>query len=129
MTGKLVYRFTVAGRLCGLNEFIAAGHSKFGGNRVKREAEALITSFLPKRRPEIKYPVWVSIDYYEPSNRRDHDNVQFAIKFIMDAMVKAGMLINDTRKYVLGSTPKVRTDKDNPRIEVSVHEAEESQLG
>lgn len=119
-----VYEFVILGKLPGLNEYTQAQrNSKYGGNKAKREAEAHIMKYLPPPIDrEIDYPVWLQIDWYEPSNRRDADNVGFSLKFIQDAMVKAGLLANDSRRYIKGWTPRIHTDKDNPRIEVAVVE-------
>ena len=38
--------------------------------------------------------------YHEPNRRRDKDNVGAAKKFILDGLVKAGVLIDDSPRYV-----------------------------
>jgi hypothetical protein len=42
----------------------------------------------------------VIFNWYTPDNRMDHDNIAFNKKFILDGLVVAGALINDTPKYI-----------------------------
>ena len=48
----------------------------------------------------------------------------FAKKFILDAMVQAGVITNDNRKHVTGFTDYFDYDKGNPRVIVEVLEDE-----
>lgn len=48
----------------------------------------------------------------------------FAKKFILDALVKMHVLIDDSRKYVKDIIDHVETDAANPRIEVEILEVE-----
>ena len=43
-------------------------------------------------------------------------------KIILDALVDLGVLIDDGRKYVAGFTDRFFTDKDDPRIEITIEE-------
>lgn len=54
------------------------------------------------------------------NNKRDADNIFFAVKFILDSMVEYGVIENDSRKYVSSIQNSVFTDKENPRIEVEI---------
>lgn len=45
--------------------------------------------------------------FMEPG-RRDADNVESAKKFVLDALVSAGILQNDAPKYVVGSPSYTR---------------------
>ena len=69
-----------------------------------------------------KYPAKLKIVFYEPDRRRDVDNVSFASKFILDGLVKAQILQNDSQKYVSEIQSTVGVDKKNPRIEVEIIE-------
>lgn len=65
------------------------------------------------------------IDWYEPNNRRDCDNVGFAIKFIQDALVENGVFPDDSRKYIEGIAHRIYTDQKKPRIVVHILEGED----
>ena len=113
--------FVIPGRLPSLNDYTLANRrNKWAGNKMKRECEEMITEFIPEYRPKFDYPVSLNIDWYEKDIRRDYDNVVFGKKFILDALVTAGVLVDDKRKYVIGGHDEVKTDKGNPRIEVHI---------
>ena len=71
-----------------------------------------------------KYPIKLKIAWYEPDNRRDVDNITFAVKFILDELVSAGIIKDDSRKYVSAIENVVLTDRNDPRIEVEIIEGE-----
>ena len=57
--------------------------------------------------------------WYLESFRKDPDNVDHAVKYILDGMVKGGVLAEDGHKNVGGG--KVHCyfrDKERPRVEV-----------
>ena len=58
--------------------------------------------------------------FYEPDMRRDADNVGFARKFVLDGLVAAGVIKDDSRRYVLSCPDRVATDRSRPRVEVEV---------
>lgn len=102
----MVQRFTIQGRLPGLNEIIAAAKKKPAGvhyNRLKHEAELLILDGI--RRSKVR-PVstlqTLNFCWYEPNKKRDKDNIAAGKKFILDALVGAGILPGDGWGYVAG---------------------------
>lgn len=116
----MTVRMCIKGSLPGLNEYTRANRgNRYGGNKAKQDAEAHVMWFLPKERVT-EYPVIVSIDWYEKDERRDPDNVMFAVKFILDALVKTGILLGDRRKHIAGIRHEVYTDPRRPRIEVAI---------
>lgn len=122
-------KFTVKGRLSGLNEYTNANRSnRFGGASLKKKNEKEVALGIAQARADgllneiTEYPIRLRITWYEPNNRRDCDNIQFATKFIQDSMVHEKLLPDDSRKYICGLEHIVKTDKDNPRIEVEVIE-------
>lgn len=44
----------------------------------------------------------VRFEWHESTKKRDADNIAFAKKFILDALVNMRVLPNDSRKYVKG---------------------------
>ncbi len=51
---------------------------------------------------KIKKPVKAKFIWIEENKRRDLDNISFAKKFILDALVQANILKDDNRKIVTG---------------------------
>ena len=72
-------------------------------------------------------PVTFTYRYY-PKTKRSYDRMNvlsIVDKFACDALIKAGILIDDDYRRVL--TPKFlhcHVDKDNPRIEITVESEE-----
>lgn len=98
--------FLINFRLPSLNDYITANRTnKHAGNKFKTDVDESIGwrikqakvagNLTPKEEP-----VDILIDFYEPNRRRDVDNIQSATKYILDALVKQGILKNDGRKYV-----------------------------
>ena len=98
------YQFTLPMQLPGLNEYINTCRlNRYQGARMKRMVENKIAFFI-MRLPMIKRPVTIHFHWIEPNRKRDLDNVAFAKKFILDALVKRGKLEDDSSKYVTGFT-------------------------
>ena len=72
-------------------------------NKVKQNLEQQIGFFLIQL-PRFERPVKIRFTWVESNKRRDLDNICFAKKFILDAMVKYGKLKDDNRKCVTGFT-------------------------
>ena len=53
---------------------------------------------------------------------RDRDNIAFAKKFIMDALVECGILKDDSWNRVVSYTDVFRANRENPRIIVELEE-------
>jgi Holliday junction resolvase RusA-like endonuclease len=114
--------FTIPGRLPGLNEYTAANrtHPKAGA-RAKKEAEWQVAWGVKIARLEpIEGPVYLTFAWHEPDRRRDVDNVAFAKKFILDALVRLGILAGDGRKHVVGFTDEFHLDRIRPRVVVTI---------
>lgn len=85
-----------------LNQYInECRKNKFAGNKMKQEIENDIMYFI-NRLPQFKKPIQIHFHWIEGNKKRDLDNICFAKKFILDAMVKAGKLKDDNRKCVSG---------------------------
>ena len=99
-------------KLPSLNEYINACRSnRFQGSKMKRDLENDIGVFIAKL-PKFEKPVKIHFHWVEGNKRRDLDNVAFAKKFILDAMVKAGKLKDDNRKCVTAFTDTFSYEKD-----------------
>lgn len=116
-------KFTIYGRLDGLNEYTKANRSnRYQGASMKaKNEECVFKAIRATKLSRIdKYPIELKITWYEPNLRRDIDNITFAIKFILDALVKAEVIKDDSQKYVSKVSHEVLIDKENPRIEVII---------
>jgi hypothetical protein len=53
----------------------------------------------------------VRFEWHERTKKRDAENIASAKKFILDALVKCGVLEGDSRKYVKGFYDTIVDDK------------------
>ena len=115
-------KFIINGRMAGLNEYTNAcrGRRILGAQIKKNETEKAMWAIKSASLTPFGKPVSVSIRWVEKDRRRDPDNVTFAAKFIMDALVGTGIIPDDSQKWVRSITNEIVVDKDNPRVEVSV---------
>jgi len=62
-------------------------------------------------------PVLLEFLWYEPSRRRDPDNVAAGgRKLILDGLVRAGILQGDGWRYIYGWTDTFDVDRTQPRV-------------
>ena len=90
-------------RVCRTNVYKAA--------KFKSGVEDDIIVYLNKL-PTFNKPIEIIFNWYEGNKRRDFDNIAFAKKFILDAMVKCGKLKDDNRKCVVAFTDRFFHAKD-----------------
>jgi Holliday junction resolvase RusA-like endonuclease len=115
-------RFVIPDRLPGLNDYTKANRTnKYAGAKMKSDTEKYISLYIPNWAT-YKEKVIVEFRWFEKDERRDPDNIVFAKKFILDALVAKGVLRGDSMKYVIGFVDAVNVDKKNPRIEIDIHE-------
>lgn len=115
-------RIVIEGRMPSLNDYIRAERAnRYKAAAVKkRETARVRAAALDQRAPRFDRPVTVRTTFYEPDMRRDADNVGFARKFVLDGLVAAGVIKDDSRRYVLACPDRVATDRSRPRVEVEV---------
>lgn len=120
-----IMKFTIMGTLPGLNEMTNAARTHWAaGHTQKRKATDLCRFWvnLAKMRP-FSGPVKVHFDWYEPNMKRDPDNIRAGAKYIMDSLVEAQILPNDSQKWVKGLSDRFCVpDALKPRIEVEIIE-------
>lgn len=122
-------KFCIKGRLPSLNDYVLANRSyRYAGASMKKRVEKQIQESIEKAvnsgqlKRVTKYPVGLKITWYEPTRRRDIDNIVCAVKFIQDALVAASVLENDSQRYISELNHTVLLDRENPRIEVEILE-------
>lgn len=115
--------FVIKGRLDNLNDYIKECRKNcYAGNNMKRKNQARVEKALIKYNiAPIKHKIYLLYKWYEPNSRRDLDNIAFGHKFIQDAMVAKGIIVDDGWKYIGGFKDEFYVDKNNPRIEVYIY--------
>jgi len=95
------HQFTVKGQLADLNKHDGANRSnKFVGAKLKKDMTDIV-AWQVKSKPPVENPCIITFHWYY-SSKHDFDNIRFSCKYILDGMVKAGVLKNDNQKWVLG---------------------------
>lgn len=106
-------------KLPSLNDYTAACRSnKYVGAKFKQEVEEVIgwaikQALTSKSLHKPKAAVMVRFEWHERTKKRDADNIASAKKFILDALVKSGVLVDDSRKYVKGFYDTIIDDKED----------------
>ena len=99
-------------KLPSLNEYIRVCRANpFQASKFKRDLEDEISFYLSEL-PRFEHPIKISFHWIENNKRRDLDNVAYAKKHILDAMVKAGKLKDDNRKCVTAFTDTFSYEKE-----------------
>ena len=118
----VIARMAIPGRMPGLNDYVRAERaSRYAAARMKgQQTERAGIAAAEQGMPRFSGPVEVAFTWVERDRRRDMDNVAFAKKFILDGLVWAGVIPDDTPRYVTGLADRFAYDAERPRIEVEV---------
>lgn len=96
--GKAICKINM--KLPSANEYIQVCRTNpFKAAKFKMNLEDDICMFTYKL-PKFEKPVKIHFHWIESNKKRDLDNVAFAKKFILDALVRSEKLKNDNHKYV-----------------------------
>ena len=99
-----IYSVEIPLKLPSCNEYINACRSnRYAGAKMKADIEDQIAWFV-KKLPHFEKPVRIQFDWIEGNKRRDLDGIAFGKKFILDTLVKCGVLQDDNRKCVTAFT-------------------------
>jgi Holliday junction resolvase RusA-like endonuclease len=96
-----------------LNDYIQKerGNWAAAASIKKKGTMAVQLEVMSQNRKPIEGIVDVDLYWIVPDNRQDPDNVFFATKYILDGMVKAGVLKEDGRKNIRHISHKIKTIK------------------
>ena len=120
-------QFTIPGRFIGLNDYVRENRrNRYKGAHLKREQQDIALAAIEAAHLlKVRRKVDISFTWVEPNARRDHDNVSFAKKFILDALVEAGVLENDRPQNVGNFADYFYVNRNDPRVEVRLEDAYE----
>ena len=119
----------IDGRLPNLNDYTKANRtSPIVGNKMKQDQEDYITGFILEQLRGVRFEgkVFLHFRWIEANRNRDLDNICFAKKFILDALVKNGIIKTDGWRGVYGFTDEFDVEPFNPRVEVLIEGKEEN---
>lgn len=106
-----------------LNEHDNANRAnRFGGASMKKKATYACEIYTRNAMNEgfklEKAPANLKLTWYAKDRRKDKDNIAFAVKYIFDGMVNAGLIENDGWKQIGNWVNIFEVDKENPRVEI-----------
>lgn len=119
--------FYIYQKLPNFNEFRAEmARSPYKGGKLKNEVEdAIITAIMYGKmkgtlKPIENYPIQLCCEWGQcKPNKMDRDNRRASIKFILDAMQKAGIIPNDSPKYIDNIYDEyTKADHDYVKVEI-----------
>lgn len=116
-------KLIIEGRLDNLNDYTKACRTDPRvGNRMKQKNEEVISAYIMQQLRGIHFTgkVYLHFKWIEANRQRDLDNVCFAKKFILDALVKNNVIVTDGWRGVSGFTDEFDVDPARPRIEVTI---------
>lgn len=111
-------------RLPSLNQYINECRTNpYKASKFKKDIENDIAVYVSKL-PKFEKPIRITFLWVEENKRRDLDNICASKKFILDAMVKAGVLTDDNRNCVTAFTDKFAYAKES-RVIIEIEEVEQ----
>lgn len=110
--------FFVPGPLPGVNEH--AGRNVYTYRTMKKRWGATISQVIRVARLQPMHRVQVTFVWVEKNRRRNKDNIRFAAKFILDALVACGILPNDGWDEIEGFRDTFLVDASNPGVTVTM---------
>ena len=125
----MTYKVTIPMKLPSLNDYVKACRTNvYVANKFKQDLEGDIAVFL-SGLPKFTKPITIHFHWVEQNRKRDIDNVAYAKKHILDAMVKMGCLKDDNRNCVAAFTdtfefPKPK-EKKEARVDLEIEEVKE----
>jgi len=114
-------------KLPSLNEYInVCRFNKFKASKFKKNLENDIAYYL-QGVPRYTKPIKIHFHWVEGNKKRDLDNVAYAKKHILDAMVKAGILKDDNRRCVVAFSDTFEYGKET-KVIIDIEEVQDGYI-
>ena len=101
----MTHTFTIEHRLPTLNDYISAERTnKFIAAKIKKESTEACMWYCKhlKGKVDLNFRYDIHFEWHLQNRKLDPDNVCYAKKSILDALVKTGVLDNDGAKRIYG---------------------------
>lgn len=115
-------KITIKGIPPSLNKF-AGRENTWEYRNAKATWTHLVWAMCQKEKPKEPYKkALIEITYFFPTNAR-HDADNYAGKFLLDGLTKAGVIVDDDLKHIQ-TFIRGEVDKKSPRTEITITEVE-----
>lgn len=116
----------IQGTMPGLNDYSDAERKhRQQAAKMKREQTEYVALLAKTQLPVFTRQINLTFVYREKKRNRDKDNIAFAKKFILDGLVMAGRIPNDTWAWIGDWTEAFVVEPKNPGITVIINEVKE----
>nr|DAE40596.1 MAG TPA: Endodeoxyribonuclease RusA [Caudoviricetes sp.] len=122
---------TYNGRLPSTNDLVQMNRvNRFQGASMKRKyTQELAVCFRSQTKERFTSHVTCDVKFFEDTMRRDDDNVLSGLKYIMDGLVTAGIIHDDSPKWCHVTAERFQSHmevdgKKVPYITVNIEESE-----
>lgn len=112
----------------------AMNANRYRGAQMKRYYTGIAAEYAAEAArqqgwaaPDAPVALWCT--WYEMDRRRDPDNVHGGIKFALDGIVRAGLIRDDSQRWVSGIHHRIRIDKSDPGVEIVLAVQKEGEHG
>lgn len=122
---------TIPARLPGRNEVDRANRAnRYAGAKLKKETqEEICWAIRAAGLQPVRLPCVICCTFEETNRRRDVDNVESAVKFILDALKACGIIRDDGPAFVVGAPTFTRyTDAGNRVLVTIIEDASEDAI-
>lgn len=116
-------KITIPGTLPTMNEIIKVSKAHPMAYASMKKKYTDLVAWSAKGLPQVQRADFI-ITWYCKDKRKDKDNVATGAKFLLDGLVKAGVIKNDGWKEVGNIEHRFEVDRENPRIEMEIKEVE-----
>ena len=115
------YTYFIEGEFPTLNEYIHAERShRQAGARMKAAFTDVAAYAMNEEEPvDLAPPLSVEFIWYRKNALSDLDNVSFAQKFVLDGMVRAKIIPNDSIKYISEIRHRMAIDEHDTGVAVT----------
>ena len=111
-------------KLPSFNEYVnVCRTNKYMAAKMKRDLEQEIGYFILDL-PKYDKPIQIHFHWIEGNQKRDYDNICYAKKFILDALVKYQKLKDDNRNYVYSFRDTFEYKKGTTKVVLEIEEWE-----
>jgi len=105
-----------------LNEYINLERSnKFAAAQMKKSKTQSVAYLAIAQKFQLEDKKYnVHITWYKPNAKKDHDNIAFAKKFVLDGLVLAKILKSDSPKFINNFSDDFIIDKTRDYVSCKV---------